>query len=361
MPIPQETCVITVTYGTRHEYVRDLINGARQNGVGHIVVVDNGSHAASSQELTRIAEDGESHEITILSLGENRGSAAGFKKGLRYVYEQTTYPYVWFLDDDNVPEPAALQRLLHAYGTLKDRYPDQAICLLSLRAAKRWVWRVAYGASPDTVFLRRSSFCGFHLADVIPQGWWQRWSGRRRASAASSEPIPLRFAPYGGLWMPTQLVGEVGYPDERLVLYHDDTEFTHRLVQRGARLFLVPGSHVRDVELSWAQVKPWRHGFARMLLSESDLRLFYNTRNKVYYEVHQRENSRAMLAVNEAAFWVLLYVFSFLYRAATRRQLVKKAVLDGKRAVLGNVLPLHRGSGLDMPSARDTDGEHRSI
>ena len=159
--------------------------------------------------------------------------------------------------------------------------------------------------------------------------------------------------------MPTHLVGEVGYPDERLVLYHDDTEFTHRFVQRGACLFLVPGSRVRDVELSWAQVKPWRHGFARMLLSDSDLRLFYNTRNKVYYEVHQRENSRAMLAVNEAIFWVLLYVFSFLHRAPTRRQLVKKAILDGKRAVLGKVLPLPNGGRLDMPSARGTDGEHR--
>ena len=337
MPSPQETCVVTVTYGTRHEYVRDLIDGARQNGAGHIVFVDNGSDAASSQQLTRMAEDDQSRGITILPLGENRGSAVGFKQGLRYVYEQTSYPYVWLLDDDNVPEPTALQSLLHAYGTLKGRNPDQAICLLSLREAKRWVWRVAHGASPRTAFLRRSSFCGFHLADVVPQRWWPRRPGRRRAAAASDEPIPLRFAPYGGLWMPTQLVGEVGYPDERLVLYHDDTEFTHRCVQRGARLFLVPGSRVRDVELSWAQEKSWRHGFARMLLSDADLRLFYNTRNKVYYEVHQRENSRAMLAVNEAVFWVLLYVISFLYRAPTRRQLVKKAVLDGKRAIFGKV------------------------
>ena len=167
MPSPQETCVVTVTYGTRHEYVRDLIDGARQNGAGHIVFVDNGSDAASSQQLTRMAEDDQSHRITILPLGENRGSAVGFKQGLRYVYEQTSYPYVW--------------------------------------------------------------------------------------------------------------------------------------------------------------------------LSDADLRLFYNTRNKVYYEVHQRENSRAMLAVNEAVFWVLLYVISFLYRAPTRRQLVKKAVLDGKRAILGKV------------------------
>ncbi len=334
MPVPEETCVITVTYGARHEYVRQLFAAATRNGVGHIVVVDNGCDDRSRPQLRQLAEQSANNHATILSLAENRGSATGFSTGLRYVAEQTDYPYVWLLDDDNIPDPAALRSLLDAHRQLLETHRG-AICLVSLREAQPWLRRIAAGESATTVFLRRSSFCGFHVADVLRLGWTKFRRQSSQARGLADQPIPLRFSPYGGLWMPTQLLSEVGYPDERLVLYHDDTEFTSRLVRDGAQLFLVPTSRVNDAELSWAQTDAYSNGFSRMLKSDQELRVFYNTRNKVYFEVHQRENSQILQVINELAFWALLYVFSQLHGRPERRRLIRQAVRDGKRAALG--------------------------
>ena len=55
MPSSEETCVVTVTYGARHAYVRKLVVAAKRNCVGHIVIVDNGSDDSSRQELQDLA------------------------------------------------------------------------------------------------------------------------------------------------------------------------------------------------------------------------------------------------------------------------------------------------------------------
>ncbi len=334
MPLPEETCVITVTHGARHRYMAELVDAATQNGVGHIVLVENGCEDSSRQALQRLVEQSAGTKISVVSLKENQGSATGFAAGLRYAFERTDFPYVWCLDDDNIPESTALRSLLDAERQLRVTQHGP-ICLVSLRVDQPWLWRVAHGESASKVFLRRSSFCGFHVADALRLVWTKLFRTGRPAEQLRNQPIPLRFCPYGGLWMPTRLLGEAGFPDERFVLYHDDTEFTSRLVQCGAQLFLVPGSRVDDAEPSWAQAKEYGHGFTRMLLSDEERRLFYNTRNKVYFEVHCRENSKLLQTINEFGFWILLYVFSQRYRVPQRRRMIRRAVLDGKRASLG--------------------------
>lgn len=330
-PKPNETYVVTVTYGHRHQFVAALIEGARRCGAGGVVVVENGCDAESLAALEQMTMDSKGY-VTLLELRENRGSAGGFRQGIRYAHAQAKYPYIWLLDDDNVPQPEALDELLRAYEQLSARHRTTAISLLSLRDTKRWVWRVANGESPETAFLRRNSFCGLHIADVLAGVGRRLWRG---APVLRSEPVPLRFAPYGGLWMPAEVVQAIGYPDEHLYLYHDDSEYSSRIPASNAKLFLVPASRVDDIELSWCAEQSLTHGFSRMLLSESDARVYYNTRNKTYFECHVRDNTRLLQAMNEAVFWMLLYLFAFLYDVPQRRELIRRAVLEGKHAQLG--------------------------
>jgi hypothetical protein len=332
-PVPNETIVVTVTYGNRHQFVAALIEGVKQCGVGSVVIVENGCDAESLGVLEQLAKENEGL-ITLLLLGENRGSAGGFKAGIRYARAQTKFPYIWLLDDDNVPQPLALAELLSAYVTLKILHGSEAISLLSLRETKRWVWRVAKGESPDTVMLRRNSFCGLHVADLL--------NGLRRKlqridGALLKEPISLHFAPYGGLWIPSVVVDEIGYPDEAIFLYHDDTEYSSRISAHNAKLYLVPTSRVDDIELSWSADKTHIHGFSRAFLAGSDTQVYYTTRNKVYFETHIRNNTWLIQRLNEVVFWLLLYWFAFFYNVPRRRQLLQKAVMDGKHARLGKV------------------------
>lgn len=330
-PKPNETYVVTVTYGHRHQYVAALIEGARRCGAGGVVVVENGCDAESLAALEQMTADSKGY-VTLLELRENRGSAGGFRQGIRYAHRQAKCPYIWLLDDDNVPQPEALDELLRAYAQLSERHRSTAISLLSLRDTKRWVWRVANGASPDKAFLRRNSFCGLHVADLLAGVGRRLW---HRVPRLRSEPVPLRFAPYGGLWMPAEVVQAIGYPDEHMYLYHDDSEYSSRIPARNAKLFLVPASRVDDIELSWCADQSLTHGFSRMLLAESDARVYYNTRNKIYFECHVRDNARLLQAANEAVFWVLLYLFAFLYDVPARRDLVRRAVMQGKHGQLG--------------------------
>lgn len=338
-PEPSETFIVTVTYGNRHRFVAALVEGARRCGAGGVVVVENGCDAESLAALERMTIDSRGY-VTLLELRENRGSAGGFREGIRYAHEQAKYPYIWLLDDDNVPRPEALDELLRAYAQLGASHRGAAISLLSVRETKRWVWRVANGESPETVFLRRNSFCGLHVADMVA-GVIRRV--RRSAPSMRSEPVALRFAPYGGLWMPAEVVRTIGYPDEHMYLYADDLEYSNRIPARSAKLFLVPASRVDDIELSWYAEPSLTHGFSRILLAESDARVYYNTRNKIYFERHVRDNNRLFQAVNEAVFWMLLYLFAFLYDVPQRRELIRRAVLEGKQARLGKSLALPSG------------------
>jgi GT2 family glycosyltransferase len=341
-PKPNETFVVTVTYGNRHQYVAKLVEGARRCGAGGVVVVENGCDAESLAELERMTADSGGY-VTLLELRENRGSAGGFREGIRYAHEQAKYPYIWLLDDDNVPRPEALDELLRAYAQLRARHHGTAISLLSVRETKRWVWRVAHGESPEKVTLRRNSFCNLHVADVFARIGKRLW---RNTHSMLTDPVALRFATYGGLWMPAEVVSAIGYPDEYMYLYADDTEYSGRIPARNAKLFLVPSSRVDDIELSWYAEPSLTHGFSRILLAESDARVYYTTRNKVYFECHVRDNDGLLQSMNEAVFWVLLYLFAFLYDRPQRRDLIRRAVLEGKSARLGKSLaPPSTGQG----------------
>lgn len=332
-PKPNETCVVTVTYGHRHQFVAELIEGVKKCGVGGVVVVENGCDAESRAALEQMTMDSKGF-VTLLELGENHGSAGGFKQGIRFAHEQAKVSYIWLLDDDNVPQPDALDKLLRSYAQLSERHHSKAISLLSLRESNRWMWRVANGESPDTAFLRRNSFCGLHVADLLPKVF------RRNTSSLRHEPVPLRFATYGGLWMPAEVVQAIGYPDENLYLYHDDSEYSSRIAAKNAKLFLVPTSRVDDIELPLCVDRLLPHGFSHMLLADSDARVYFNARNKTYFECHVRDNTRPFQAVNEAVFWLLLYLFAFLYAVPQRRDLIRKAVLEGRHARLGKAVAL---------------------
>lgn len=82
---------------------------------GRIIVVDNGSTAASLEVIENAwdvlpSEDGRG-KMSILALGENGGYAVGNNAGIRLALREPPCRAVWILNNDTEPEPGALQAL----------------------------------------------------------------------------------------------------------------------------------------------------------------------------------------------------------------------------------------------------------
>ena len=117
---PGKVCVVTVTYGNRFKYLEKVIDSCLKEGVGKIIVVDNDSHPESRQKLEELEK--KEAKLKVIYLDENKGSAGGYKIGLKEAYKCKKCEFILCLDDDNMLSSNSLKKL---YGLLtylgKDR------------------------------------------------------------------------------------------------------------------------------------------------------------------------------------------------------------------------------------------------
>lgn len=331
---------MTVTYGDRFHLVRHVIRAALDCGVAQVIVVANGAAAGSAAALERLADEANG-TVHMVSLPQNLGSAGGFKAGLEHAASHSGCDFIWLLDDDNVPEPGALQILLAQHGRLRREIPEDRLALASYRDTRTTARRVKRGAPPGLVFPLPSSFQKFHLfnwARNLARMILLRWR-KVAGGIASPEVAAVPYAPWGGLFLHRSVLDTCGLPDERFFLYVDDTEFTNRLVRAGGRVYLVFSSVVRDIEPQW-------HGGVRLraLMGDSDLRAYYNTRNRAYFDAHCGAGRGAWYAINKAAYLSRLGILALLRRRWARYLLIRRAIRDGEAGRLGAVASLPHGA-----------------
>ena len=82
-----------------------------------ILVVNN----ASSDGSTEWLEARQGGRLLPKNTGANLGGAGGFNCGMRWAVE-AGYDRLWLMDDDCLPEPDALEKLLEADALLKGEY-----------------------------------------------------------------------------------------------------------------------------------------------------------------------------------------------------------------------------------------------
>src|SRR5258708_2403731 len=321
--------VVTVTYGRRWHLLRRGIEAclSEQPNVAALVVVDNGSQDDIPQKLSLFA----SERLILVSHGENTGSANGFKTGLKAAMERTDSEFIWLLDDDNIPSPDSLNRLLLAHASLGN---DTDIALLSLRPAMRNRWKLSTLGGDFVRRARNNAFAGFHIADVP-----RRIAIRLSAKRTEIPPlIECGFAPYGGLFLHRSVLGRAGFPDERLFLYGDDLEFTLRLRKLNIRIFLCATSIVEDAEGHWHdQLGSFCPHLSR---NAQEFRVYYLIRNSTFVEKRYGVTIKGLYLVNMAVY-LSRGVFVNLLRERSpvmvyrRLLLVARAIRDGWNERLG--------------------------
>ena len=172
-----------------------------------IVVVDNASTDGTGAWLD--AREG----VEVIALPENRGSSGGFHAGLVAAHAAGA-EWAWLMDDDTIPRPDALERLLAA--------ETGAIVRSSVV-----VWKDER--------LHPMNVPGVERERVAPL-----------VDGAARGVLPLRSATFVSLLVHREAVDRFGLPDTRFFLWSDDIEYTARITRGGGgtRAVLVADSVV---------------------------------------------------------------------------------------------------------------------
>jgi GT2 family glycosyltransferase len=324
-PTPPSVSVVTVTYGNRWPLLVQMLRCLESDAaVARIIVVENGA-----VPITPLVAAEGLRKVIVVKSRLNLGSAGGFKLGLEAA---STYSptWLWLLDDDNLPQPTALETILNS-AIMLDESERARTAFAALRPALHG--DLMAGVEIRRCYPPRSSFCGFHVAG-LPYKVARRLHRRPAPNTELPARISLPYVPYGGLFFHALLLDQVGMPNEELVVYADDTEFSHRIVKAGGCIWLLTDAKISELEQSWSSKAPGS-SFERWLKGGSDLQVFYGARNRAHFDRHTWLRSKAMYAINRLSYLALLRLFALRSHAGARYKLFHRAVSLGERGRLG--------------------------
>ncbi|WP_217473981.1 dTDP-4-dehydrorhamnose reductase [Stutzerimonas stutzeri] len=180
-----------------------------------VIVVDNASNDGTEEMLLESGID----NLKVYVLSQNTGASGGFSAGFRIAYQQGA-DFVWMMDDDVIPEPDALEKLLEADDQLRAR------------------------REPFSYLISRAHTEDGLLTNV------PRIDERTNAIAYENWPalldigvIPVRPATFVSILVPRASLQQHGLPLASMFMWGDDTEFTLR-ISKDVPGYLVAASKV---------------------------------------------------------------------------------------------------------------------
>jgi rhamnopyranosyl-N-acetylglucosaminyl-diphospho-decaprenol beta-1,3/1,4-galactofuranosyltransferase len=205
--LPGRVVAVVVTYrrlALLREALRAVCGQTRPPDA--VVVVDN-----ASDDGTAEAVRAENPGFDVVSLRRNTGGAGGFTVGLERALARHGADLVWLMDDDTVPEGAALEALVDAWA----QCPDAPPALVASRV--RWTDGRDHPMNTPRVspLAARSA----------------------RVAASRIGCSPVRSASFVSVLVDAPAVRAVGAPVADYFLWNDDFEFTTRLLRRRVGLW----------------------------------------------------------------------------------------------------------------------------
>lgn len=301
-------CVIP-TYNRRNEVeccLRALLGQTRP--LDRIFVVDNAS-VDGTQEMVR---ERFPHNVTLIRLEENTGSAGGFYEGLRAAY-LAGYDWIWAMDNDAEPAPNALEELVKSPG-----FADPRVGLLGSLVVGP-AGEIQYGHSARFSVLMRQ----------IPV-----------EDEHSTSPLSIDAKSYTGALIHRRAIDRVGFPRTDFFAFHDDLQYTYR-ISRKLKLFLVPTSrliHESEVIRCTSLEKSRWLLRSRRWPFEIRYRVYYTRRNQIYFHTRSAPLYAVPLLVAESLYGLfrnVIGIFLFDDQKRRRARVILRATSDGLWGRLG--------------------------
>ena len=198
-------CAVVLTYN-RKGLLAACLDAvlAQTQRCDRVVVINN----ASTDGTADMLDDDWADRVDAYSLPRNIGAAGGFNAGMRLGY-QTGTDFIWVMDDDVIPEPDALERLLAGLGTLAQRGASPPFMVSAAR-------------SPDGVLTN------------VPE-----IDRRRNALSYEDWPCcleqklaPVTRATFVSILIPRATLQQHGLPLASMFIWGEDSEFTVRVTQQ---------------------------------------------------------------------------------------------------------------------------------
>ncbi|MGN0292890.1 MAG: glycosyltransferase family 2 protein [Lachnospiraceae bacterium] len=164
-----------------------------------VLVVDNASSDGTAEYLETLKREKRVH---VIKLSRNLGGAGGFNLGIRKAVEYG-YEYIWTMDDDTLPRPDTLGKLLEADENLSGNYGFLSSVVL---------WTDGRGCKMNRQKVKKSFY-----EDV---------------GLLTNSLIPVEQATFVSLFMRTETVKQVGLPVKEFFIWGDDLEYTRRMAVR---------------------------------------------------------------------------------------------------------------------------------
>lgn len=206
-------CAVICTWNRRALLLECLAALAAQTRpLARVIIVDN---ASSDGTLAAVAASPAAAMLDIgyIEMAENTGASGGFAEGVAQALREG-HDWLWIIDNDCMPEPPALERLLDA---------PQA-------------------ADPGTAALCTATKSVHGHFQTEYRGRYAHGQPRPLEAAAYREPaVRIDYAAFAGLLVRGRAAAAVGPPKAEFFLWVDDLEWCLRLRGEGA-LWLIPAS-----------------------------------------------------------------------------------------------------------------------
>jgi len=244
-------CVVIVTYKPALPILREALDGVLAQA-GHVLIVDNASELPLPDAFAR---DAGTARLELLRMPANLGLAAAQNRGIAHA-RSLGCTHVLLLDQDSIPAPDMIERLLAAERALLAR--GEAVAAVGPQFE-------------DQRSGREHPFCQLRGPIVS--------TSLGPEDAGGADHCQAFFLIASGTLVRLEVLDDVGPLEERMFIDNVDLEWCFRAAARGYRCFGIFAAKMRhalgDRTVALA-------GGRLVLHVHSPPRLFYMTRNRIW-------------------------------------------------------------------------------
>lgn len=229
---------VIVTYN-RQQLLSNCITALKNQTrkIDCILVINNGSTDETANWLNN-------ESIDHISQG-NMGSAGGFYTGIKTAYDRG-YNWIWLMDDDGFPKEDALEKLLEDDS---EQLLLRNCAVINKDDKKSFVWKTLHYKSIDEV---------------------------------KSKVIQNIAHPFNGTLLHRKIVERVGFPNPRLFLWGDETEYYYRIIKKNAIPFCTITNSIHyHPATAFSYKKDWEY--------KNGWKMYYYIRNR--FHIHRSKFS----------------------------------------------------------------------
>lgn len=288
-------CVV-VTYN-RLDLLKENIDALKKqtHPLHKIFIIDNCSTDKTPDYLSQFTNDS---QIENIRMPQNVGGAGGFNEGIKRAVLDGC-DYVWIMDDDTIPAPDALEKLVQALDLSHD------IGFLCSKV----VWTDNSIHKMNKPGLKKDGKGQFILVEK---------DGIKGYVCNNCTFVSVLFS--------AESILRIGLPIKEFFIWHDDIEYTERNIHYGFQGFYIPASCV--VHKTNVNYSPKIHEVP----PEAVWKFYYQARNTTYLTCVRKKNKlMAYLSVLNK-YRRYLRRIKRISDPAIRRQLkeiIKKGCKDG--------------------------------